>query len=175
MLTRFMPVLVLLTMFGCVIATVKFLRPPKADTGSPTVLVLSADRAEGVERRVFSVDSLFPFGSSALNPKSKVELADFAGKLRAAGVRQIVVIGHADRIGARLANEQLSLARARAVRGAMVKAGIGEDAITAVGMGNRVPATAPGECDDSAPTELRIACLSKDRRVEVWTKAGVSL
>ena len=171
---RLTPLLVLLTLFGCVILTVKWLRPTPPTSSTPTVIVLGPDAPQGVERKVFAADSLFEFNSSTLNEKSEREVEDFAARLKADGVEQIIVVGHTDRIGTNAANNGLSQARANAVRAAILKSGISADSVFAIGIGNRMPVTARDECPGTQRDAATIACLSKDRRVEVWTKAATA-
>ena len=170
---RLTPLVVLLALFACVILTVRWLRPPPR-LATP-VIVLGPEVPTGVERKVFAADSLFDFGSKTLNPASAHELDEFGARLKAAGVEQIVVVGHTDRIGTQAVNNELSQGRANAVRDAILKnAGIDPAAVLAVGIGDRMPVTTPAECPGSGRDGATIACLSKDRRVEVWTKAAAA-
>jgi len=167
---RLAPLLVLFALFGCVVLTVRWLRAASPPAG-PTVIVLGPD-AKGVERKVFAADSLFEYKSKALNPKSEREIADFAAQLRDSHVAQVIVIGHTDRIGGAAYNTRLSQARAEAVREALLRSGLRADRVLAVGIGNRMPATAKDECPGTDKDATTIACLAKDRRVEVWTRTA---
>ena len=170
---RLTPLVVLFALFACVILTVRSLRP-RPPPATP-VIVLGPDAPTGVERKVFAADSLFDFGSKTLNPKSAHELEEFGAQLKAAGVEQIVVVGHTDRIGTQAVNNELSQGRANAVRDAILKnAGIGAASVLAVGIGDRMPITPKDGCPGAGRDAATIACLSKDRRVEVWTKAATA-
>jgi len=80
----------------------------------------------------------------------------------------ITVEGHTDRLGSPAYNQKLSLQRAESVKSYLVTPG-GIDAakISAVGKGESVPVTKPGECKGNKPSPKLIACLQPDRRVEV--------
>jgi outer membrane protein OmpA-like peptidoglycan-associated protein len=88
---------------------------------------------------LLSSDVLFAFDSAELSPRAVSELADIAGKLKAAGVAEITVVGHTDNQGAPPYNADLSQRRANAVQKALSDAlGPGVNA-TATGRGEAEP------------------------------------
>lgn len=81
----------------------------------------------------------FEPGSSTLTAESQSRLPDVIARAQARAGGEIVVTGHTDRQGALEANDELSLARARAVRDLMIERGFKGDLIEAVGRGEREP------------------------------------
>lgn len=108
----------------------------------------------------------FGFDRSGLTKEAKAKLDSLAEIIRNdKNVRQARVIGFADRLGTPSYNEKLSQKRAEAVRNYLVSKGI----VTAAAVetrwfGESVPATS---CPEKLVRKDLIACLQKDRRVEV--------
>ena len=119
-------------------------------------------------RRVsFTAESLFGFDKSTIRPEGKVALDTFARDVAGTQFDEIVVEGHADRIGTEAYNQTLSVQRAEAVKAYLVGSG-GMDAakITVKGVGEGQPSQA-GDCKATlSRAELR-TCLQPDRRVDV--------
>ena len=90
------------------------------------------------------------------------ELAD---QVKGAKVDEIVVVGHADRIGSESYNEKLSQARAQSVKDYLAERGAQTNVITAQGKGESAPLTGD-QCKKMAGKKL-IECLQPDRRVEI--------
>lgn len=81
----------------------------------------------------------FVSGKDELTPASKVELSKALDELKRRPVPDIVVIGHTDTMGGQGRNDQLSLARAERIRGALVAQGLAAERIVAAGRGEREP------------------------------------
>ena len=113
-----------------------------------------------------SADGLFAFGKSSiddLSDEGRVALDELAARLAERPVEIVHVIGHSDRLGSPSAIHRVSSERANAVRDYLIKRGVPEDRITAVGRGAVEPVV---ECDGRATRET-IDCLAPNRRVEV--------
>ena len=79
-------------------------------------------------------------------------------------VWRIVITGHADRIGNRLANQKISESRANGVKSFFVQSGLDIDAIKAIGVGADYPIR---KCPGKRITKRAIQCLKANRRIEV--------
>jgi len=127
----------------------------------------------------FSADSLFVFGSAAVNPEGKQDLDRLVADLKNTKFDVIVVTGHTDRIGSHDFNMGLSRDRAEAVKTYLVDtAGVPADKVETIGVGESNPVTKPGECEGNLTWETPNdtarslkACLAPDRRVEVEVNA----
>ena len=84
----------------------------------------------------------FEPGSSTLTAESQARLPDVIARAQARAGGEIVVTGHTDRQGSLEANDELSLARAKAVRDLMIERGFKGELIEAVGRGEREPLVA---------------------------------
>lgn len=82
----------------------------------------------------------FEFGQSLPTPESRALLPHILAEVAALPASEVVVIGHADRVGGLEANDQLSLQRAGVVRDLLVGAGVARETITVIGRGKREPA-----------------------------------
>ncbi|MGB0129777.1 MAG: OmpA family protein [Rhodocyclaceae bacterium] len=96
-------------------------------------------------------------GGKELTPESTTQLATIRSELAALAAGEVVVIGHTDRVGAKKANDRLSLIRARMVRNALMRAGIPARGIVVAGRGERAPLVPTA---DGVPEP-------KNRRVEI--------
>ncbi len=107
----------------------------------------------------------FPFNKATLTAEAKHKLDSLAATLQARSIRSVRVAGFADRIGGAVYNEKLSKKRADAVRKYLVKKGVvNAQVVETRWFGDSVPAT---NCPKDMPRKELIACLQKDRRVEV--------
>lgn len=112
---------------------------------------------------------LFPFARSQLADlpaEALARLESFAASvgLRAAEVQEVVIYGHADRIGPLERREQRSLSRARAVAEVFIRKGIDTQRITIVAKGSEEPLT---DCSARLPHTQLLGCLAPDRRVTI--------
>ncbi|MDF2692459.1 MAG: Outer rane lipoprotein omp16 precursor [Labilithrix sp.] len=99
---------------------------------------------------------LFATGKSVLLPAAQTRLKEAAKALKEDG-RRLTVVGHTDSSGSDETNQQLSLARAEAVRTYLVGQGLASDKAKAEGAGESQPNA------DNATAEGR----ANNRRVEV--------
>jgi OOP family OmpA-OmpF porin len=127
-------------------------------------------RAPVIQRVTLDTELLFDFDSAVLRPAGRAKLEEIALKLHRARIDRIEVIGHADRIDSHSYNQELSDARAQAVRAFLSKLGFDARTIHAEGHGETEPVTG-ARCDGLGPenrdNRKLIACLQPDRRVEV--------
>jgi outer membrane protein OmpA-like peptidoglycan-associated protein len=136
-------------------------------SGRGAVALLQQDAAAVRERfggaldaqpaRPVSFTVHFVTNSDELTPESRQTFDRIKAELAQRSVPDIIVIGHTDRVGALEYNDKLSLVRARAVRSALVAAGIAADRIQEAGRGEREPVV---------PTADEIA-EPRNRRVEI--------
>lgn len=139
--------------------------PPTA----PALIPMPAQRLN------FSADALFGFDQSVLGPNGTAMLDGLAVELSGSTFDAIHVRGYTDRIGSTAYNQKLSLRRATAVSDYLVSKGVAPASIQAYGEGESNPLTALADCPGGKRAAL-IACLQRDRRVEVdvqGTKAAV--
>ncbi|MDQ7988725.1 MAG: OmpA family protein [Candidatus Dactylopiibacterium sp.] len=136
----------------------------EAPAPAPVAASAPAPAAEPrFETQTLSAQELFGFGSAALQP-DQPRLDEIAAALRedAHGVA-VNVLGYADRLGSDAYNRKLSQARADAVKAHLVKRGVAEARITALGKGRADPVVS---CDQKARAAL-IKCLEPNRRVVI--------
>lgn len=139
---------------------------PAAPAAAPSEAPLSAPPtptqkiSKSVEVRS---DALFGFGSTQLTSDGKKAVAGVAEQLRAVSANGfVVVVGHADRIGADQANVMVSFQRASIVR-AELKRYLPQAQIFAEGRGSKEPVV---ECPGAKSISV-IECLAPNRRVTV--------
>jgi outer membrane protein OmpA-like peptidoglycan-associated protein len=102
-------------------------------------------------------DVLFDTGKSTLKPGAFATIGRLATVLKEDSNRKVVIEGHTDSVGSDEFNQQLSEARANAVRTALVERGVGDSQITAVGKGESFPVA----------TNDNAAGRQQNRRVEL--------
>jgi len=93
--------------------------------------------AQPVRPHSFTV--YFKLDSTNLTADSVLKLEQIKTELLRLPAPEIVVIGHTDRVGAVLYNDELSLKRAMTVRNILVSIGISADKIDVAGRGEREP------------------------------------
>jgi outer membrane protein OmpA-like peptidoglycan-associated protein len=106
-------------------------------------------------------EAVFAPGQSRLQPDALANLDRVVQFVNADTGKRIRIEGHTDNRGSANLNQVLSQRRAEAVRDALVAAGVDTARITAIGMGEDVPA-APNDTD---------AGRAKNRRVDVILEA----
>jgi outer membrane protein OmpA-like peptidoglycan-associated protein len=117
---------------------------------------LDATTGEASKRFVLE-DMTFEFATTHLMPKSLATLDQLAQTLRAHPNAHVRIEGHTDDLGLPAANEKMSIARANAVKNALVARGVSGDRITTNGL---------GQADPIAPNDTA-AGRAKNRRIEV--------
>jgi OOP family OmpA-OmpF porin len=108
----------------------------------------------------------FEFNKSRITPEEQAKLDSLADVLKSdQTVQNASIVGYADRIGSAKYNEQLSKKRAQAVESYLNKRGYVNTSVAKVRwLGESAPVT---DCSNKLPRKKLIACLHKDRRVEV--------
>ncbi len=115
----------------------------------------------------------FDFDRYAVRSDARDKLDALAGDLTGVEYDDILVVGHADRIGTPEYNQRLSERRARSVKSYLVGKGVPAARIKTEGRGEFEPTTDPAFCQGLRKQKL-IDCLQPDRRVEV-TVTGTKL
>ncbi|HEY8604953.1 OmpA family protein [Tsuneonella suprasediminis] len=105
---------------------------------------------------------LFAFDDSNLAEEQAQRLKEMASALRKVGIAGCTVNGHADSIGTEQYNQQLSLRRAEAVRGALVAGGLSAGHVTAVGKGSSQPIESNGTADGRQENRRVVILISAD-------------
>lgn len=118
------------------------------------------------ERITLDADTLFDFDQAVLRPAGRQALDDFMASMRARQTETIMAVGHADRIGSRVYNQDLSEQRVAAVKAYLVEHGIAARRIHTEGRGETEPSTELGDCNTVQGADL-IRCLQADRRVDI--------
>ena len=130
---------------------------PKQAAPKPVVLPVTV---------TLQTETLFAFDRYAVQAETRATLDKLASGLQGVQYDSVVVVGHADRIGTKAYNQQLSLRRAEAVKHYLVSKGVAADTIKTEGRGELDPALDPSACQGKRKQKL-IACLQPDRRVDV--------
>jgi OmpA-OmpF porin, OOP family len=102
-------------------------------------------------------DVLFDTGKSTLKPGAFATIERLANVLKEDQNRKVTIEGHTDSVGSDEFNQQLSEARANAVRTALVERGVSDSQISAVGKGESFPVA----------TNDNAAGRQQNRRVEL--------
>ena len=130
---------------------------------APVVAVVKRERAVIAqdERTVY-----FEFDKATLTPESRIRLDSLAAKIkREEDVKEARIAGYADRLGSTSYNDRLSQRRARAVSDYLTEKGVINTRVTETRwLGESAPIT---KCAEGLARAEKIACLQKDRRVEV--------
>ena len=93
-------------------------------------------------------------------------LDDLVLQINGAQYDQIMLTGHADRIGNAAYNQKLSERRATSVKNYLVEKQIPAARVSASGVGETQPVTQASDCARVKLPKL-VACLQPDRRVDV--------
>jgi OmpA-OmpF porin, OOP family len=133
---------------------------------APTPLVVAPPpQPPVIEQISLSSDVLFEFDKADLRPEGQKKLDEISDRLKGANVMQIAAIGHADRIGSKDYNLQLSEKRAAAVKDYLAQKGVEQSKVRSEGRGISDPVTGD-QCKGVKGAKL-ISCLQPDRRVDV--------
>lgn len=144
------------------------------DAGTPTAEVTpsneTAPAAPSYEKISLQGDALFRFGKSdegSILSAGMSKLDELAAQLAAYNrdsIESITVVGHADRLGKKVANQALSERRAMTVKNYLIKNGVDGSLIKSMGKGSSQPVK---QCKGKKKTPTLIECLAPNRRVEV--------
>ncbi|MEK7723788.1 MAG: protein kinase [Acidobacteriota bacterium] len=120
--------------------------------------------ADTLKTKWFNFDDLnFKFGTSELVPESKRQLDNITAILKAFPDVKIKIGGYTDKKGDDAANKKLSDTRAKAVKAALDKAGVGAQVPEAEGYGEEQATVAETASDDERKTDRKMAVrLIKD-------------
>lgn len=126
-------------------------------TLEPSKTKVEADRIEIYEMVLFDTDK------ATIRPESYGILDDVYGKLqRHPEIHQVLIEGYTDSMGAKKHNQDLSEARAAAVRTYLIEAGIAPSRLLARGFGETAAVAARGdEVDDPAQRRVVFRILGK--------------
>lgn len=142
---------------------------PMVQAPPPAPMPMPAPAPAPAPQRVsMSAESLFGFDASAVRPEGRAALDGFSRDIANTNYQTITVEGHTDRLGSAEYNQKLSEERAAAVKNYLVTSGrLDGSKISAVGKGETMPVTKPGDCKGTQRTAALVACLQPDRRVDV--------
>ena len=141
---------------------------PKKEAPKPTVQPKKVAPPKLLPQKIkFSADALFDFDKAVLRPEGRAMLDDLTRLLQGANYEVILAIGHTDRIGSAAYNQKLSVRRAEAVKKYLTEKGIPPNRVYSDGKGKTQPLTKPSDCKSGQSRALLIACLQRDRRVDV--------
>ncbi|MEK7232017.1 MAG: OmpA family protein [Pseudomonadota bacterium] len=141
---------------------------PKKEAPKPTLPPKKEAPPKLLPQKInFSADALFDFDKAALRPEGRAMLDELTRLLQGANYEVILAIGHTDRIGTAAYNQKLSVRRAEAVKKYLTEKGIPPNRVYAEGKGKTQPLTKPSDCKRGLSRAQLIACLQRDRRVDV--------
>ncbi len=114
--------------------------------------------SETLKNKWFNFDDLnFEFGTTKLAPESKRQLDNIVAILKAFPDVKIKIGGYTDRKGDDAANKKLSDDRAKAVKAALEKAGVGSQVPEAEGYGEQFATVAETASDDERKVDRKTA------------------
>ena len=133
---------------------------------------LLSQSLRSIETITLESDTLFAFGRAdfqSLKTEGQSQLSAIAGKLLSTpNIGKIVIAGHADQLGDRQGNLQVSRQRAQTIKTYLVGKGVPAELVEAVGEGSEKPLV---KCDMQQPRAQLIQCLEPNRRVEIEVRA----
>lgn len=113
---------------------------------------------------------LFEFGKAVLDPVRSAPYMDrVASLIKEKTTKSVSLEGHTDSVGSENANLTLSLARANAVRQALLERKVPEGRITTVGHGYSRP-IAPNDTEAGRRLNRRVEILILEEKVDTLTK-----
>jgi OmpA-OmpF porin, OOP family len=130
---------------------------------------LAPATAQAPQHIRLSADALFKFGRSdfdgmtALGVQALLELVEHI-RSDFAAIERLHIVGHADPLGQRAANQTLAMARAATVRDYIERQNLPVQSLTAEGRGDREPVIT--HCERTVSVQS-IACHQPNRRVVV--------
>jgi outer membrane protein OmpA-like peptidoglycan-associated protein len=110
-------------------------------------------------------DVLFEFGQSTLTPQGKQQLDALIASAKTKTFDWVDLVGYTDPLGSATLNDQLSLARANAVKAYLQANGFPDKPITTEGRGSQDAIKQLSDCPASG--DAQIICLASDRRVVI--------
>jgi outer membrane protein OmpA-like peptidoglycan-associated protein len=116
-------------------------------------------------RATLPADVLFDFGQSTLTAQGKQQLDQLIASAKGKTFDSVNLIGYTDPLGSAALNNQLSLARANAVKAYLQANGFPDKPITTEGRGSQDAIVQLSDCPASG--DAQITCLARDRRVVV--------
>ena len=141
---------------------------PKKEAPKPTLPPKKEAPPKLLPQKInFSADALFDFDKAVLRAEGRAMLDELTRLLQGANYEVILAIGHTDRIGTAAYNQKLSVRRAEAVKKYLTEKGIPPNRVYAEGKGKTQPLTKPSDCKRGLSRAQLIACLQRDRRVDV--------
>lgn len=133
---------------------------------------LLSQSLRSIETITLESDTLFAFGRAdfqSLKAEGQSQLSAIAGKLLSTpNIGRIIIGGHADQLGDRQGNLQVSQQRAQTIKTYLIGKGVPARLIEAVGEGSEKPLV---KCDMQLPKAQLIQCLEPNRRVEIEVRA----
>ena len=133
---------------------------------------LLSQSLRSIETITLESDTLFAFGRAdfqSLKTEGQGQLSAIAGKLLSTpNIGRIIIGGHADQLGDRQGNLQVSQQRAQTIKTYLIGKGVPAALIEAVGEGSEKPLV---KCDMQLPKAQLIQCLEPNRRVEIEVRA----
>jgi type VI secretion system protein ImpL len=133
---------------------------------------LLSQSLRSIETITLESDTLFAFGRAdfqSLKTEGQSQLSAIAGKLLSTpNIGKIIIAGHADQLGDRQGNLQVSRQRAQTIKTYLVGKGVPAELVEAVGEGSEKPLV---KCDMQQPRAQLIQCLEPNRRVEIEVRA----
>ncbi len=107
----------------------------------------------------------FKFNDHSLDDRERAKLDNLISRVRHTDrILSVYVVGHADRIGKSSSNYVLSKHRAKTVKNYLMNRGVKAYNIDMSAVGENRPMA---KCSDTLMKDEMIACLKKDRRVDV--------
>jgi outer membrane protein OmpA-like peptidoglycan-associated protein len=129
-------------------------------TGGGSVCPVKADSST-----TLLADVLFEFGQSTLTPQGKQQLDALIASAKTKTFDWVDLVGYTDPLGSATLNDQLSLARANAVKAYLQANGFPDKPITTEGRGSQDAIKQLSDCPASG--DAQIICLASDRRVVI--------